>query len=123
MKPGEADLVLVDAPCSGTGSLAREPQAKWKLTPKAIADYVAKQGGVLDEVAGAKAIVYATCSVLRDEDEAVVEAFVKRYPRFALEKADRWVPQAYCEGPFLRVWPHRAPGGGFFAARLTAAAR
>src|SRR5439155_632132 len=80
LKLADAALVLVDAPCSGTGSLAREPQQKWKLTAKGVADFAARQSALLDEVAQAKAIVYATCSLLREENEAVVEAFLKRQP-------------------------------------------
>jgi 16S rRNA (cytosine967-C5)-methyltransferase len=123
VRVAEADLVLLDAPCSGSGSLAREPQLKWKITEQTVKEFAARQSALLDEVSAAKAIVYATCSVLREENEAVVEAFLRRHPRFAVEPAKGRVPERYCEGPYLRVWPQRAEGGGFFAARLTATAR
>lgn len=105
-----ADVVLVDAPCSGSGTLAREPDQKWKLTKQKVAELQATQLGILDQVVkplkqGA-VIVYGTCSVLKDEDEVVVERFLAKHPECALD------------GPPLRVWPHRIAGGGFFGARL-----
>ncbi len=108
-----ADIVLVDAPCSGTGTLAREPDQKWKLNPKSVAELVVKQREILDTVArqvkpGAL-LVYGTCSLLHEEDEGQVEAFLARHPSFTLEES-------------LRVWPHRLDGGGFFGARLRRAA-
>lgn len=104
-----ADVVLVDAPCSGTGTLGREPDQKWKLTAKQVDELTVTQGKILDSIApktkpGA-VIVYGTCSVLREEDEAVVEAFVARHPAWRIEES-------------LRVWPHRIEGGGFFGSRL-----
>ncbi len=105
-----ADLVLVDAPCSGTGTLGREPDQKWKLSKDAVVEFTKTQRQILDQVsakmkAGA-VLVYGTCSVLRDEDEAVVEGFLAQHPEFSLD------------GPMLRVWPHQIDGGGFFGARL-----
>jgi 16S rRNA (cytosine967-C5)-methyltransferase len=104
-----ADLVLVDAPCSGTGTLGREPDQKWKLSAKQIDEFAVTQLGILKDVGkhlkrGA-VIVYGTCSVLRDENEAVIDRFVSAHPEFKLEES-------------LRVWPHRLEGGGFFGARL-----
>ena len=105
-----AEIVLVDAPCSGVGTLGREPDQKWKLNTKAIADFAKTQLGILDELAGkvrpGTVVVYGTCSLLREEDEDVVERFLARHPDF---RAD---------GEALRVWPHRVDGGGFFGARL-----
>lgn len=104
-----ADLVLIDAPCSGTGTLGREPDQKWKLSAKQLDELAVTQLGILRDVArqlkpGAR-IVYGTCSVLRDENEGVVEKFLAAVPGFTLEES-------------LRVWPHRLEGGGFFGARL-----
>ena len=104
-----ADLVLIDAPCSGTGTLGREPDQKWKLSQKQVDELTVTQLGILKDVAkklkpGAR-IIYGTCSVLRDENEAVVERFVREVPGFRLDEQ-------------LRVWPHRLEGGGFFGARL-----
>ena len=104
-----ADLVLIDAPCSGTGTLGREPDQKWKLSANQIYELTVTQLGILRDVArqlqrGAT-IVYGTCSVLRDENEGVVEKFLAAVPGFTLEES-------------LRVWPHKLEGGGFFGARL-----
>ncbi len=120
------DVLLVDAPCSGTGSLAREPDQKWKLTPKAIATFQATQLSLLQEVARAAKpgalVVYATCSVLAEENDEVVQRFLEREKAFTLEPlAPVFGPERaalLCDGPFLRALPPRVPGGGFFAARL-----
>lgn len=104
-----ADLVLVDAPCSGTGTLAREPDQKWKLTPKKVAEFASTQLAILSKIAGplrsGAVLVYGTCSLLREEDEDVVARFLEAHPAFHLEE-------------ILRTWPHRHDGGGFFGARL-----
>jgi 16S rRNA (cytosine967-C5)-methyltransferase len=104
-----ADLVLVDAPCSGTGTLGREPDQKWKLSAKQVGELAVTQLGILNDVAKrlrpGGVIVYGTCSVLREENEDVVERFVGAHPEFRLDEA-------------LRIWPHRLEGGGFFGARL-----
>jgi 16S rRNA (cytosine967-C5)-methyltransferase len=118
----QADVVLVDAPCSGTGSLAREPEQKWRLTPEKVRGFVATQRKILDGLGprmrvGAR-LVYATCSLLREENEAVVEAFVAAHPGWAVQGLGGEVPDEVEEGGFLRVWPDRAGAGGFFAARL-----
>jgi 16S rRNA (cytosine967-C5)-methyltransferase len=104
-----ADVVLIDAPCSGTGTLSREPDQKWKLTPKKVDELVATQlkilAAVAPQVKAGGVIVYGTCSLLRDENEAVVERFLASTP-------------GWSAGDSLRVWPHRIEGGGFFGARL-----
>lgn len=121
-----ADVVLIDAPCSGVGSLAREPEQKWKLTREKVATFAQTQRGLLEQTAVAlkpgAALVYATCSLLREENEDVVDAFLRTHPDFTIEPAEQVVGAASStvfSGPFVRVWPHRAGGvGGFFAARL-----
>ena|GEM_PF-631767 len=121
-----ADVVLVDAPCSGTGSLAREPDQKWKLSAKAVEEFHTTQLELLVELAprvkpGAL-LVYATCSLLPEENDAVVRDFLARVSGFEVEPlapvfgAER--AAVLCDGPFLRALPPQVPGGGFFAARL-----
>ncbi|QSQ28117.1 RsmB/NOP family class I SAM-dependent RNA methyltransferase [Pyxidicoccus parkwayensis] len=127
----DADVLLIDAPCSGTGSLAREPDQKWKLTAAKVTEFQATQSALLEEVAAqtkpGALIVYATCSVMPEEDEAVVEAFLAKHPDFTLEPvgdvlgAERAALAA--QGPYLKALPPRVPGGGFFAARLRKQAR
>ncbi len=123
----KADVVLVDAPCSGTGSLAREPEQKWRLTPEKVRAFAATQREILDGLAaGMKAgarLVYATCSVLREENEDVVAGFLEAHPGWEVEPLagvlpPRCAPALDAEGRFLRVWPDAAAAGGFFAARL-----
>jgi 16S rRNA (cytosine967-C5)-methyltransferase len=122
---GKADLVLVDAPCSGIGSLRREPDLRWRLTERGLDEFPALQGRILDEasrfVRVAGRLVYATCSPLRSEDQSVVQGFLARNPGFSLEEAGQHLPEparAACEGGFLRVWPDRHRAGAFFGARM-----
>ncbi len=118
----QADVVLIDAPCSGSGSLGREPDQKWKLTAKKIEAFQEKQRALLEEIAPAlrpdAVLVYATCSLLEAENQAVVSGFLAGHPEYALEPAAEQLPASVCGGPYLEVLPHRAPGGAFFAARL-----
>lgn len=119
---GEVDIALIDAPCSGIGTLSREPDQKWKLNPKAVAEFTEKQTAILAQTAAAirpgAALIYATCSLLREEDEAVVESFLASHPEFELQPAEGFVAADACVNGYLLALPHRVPGGGFFAARL-----
>jgi len=129
---GKIDRVLVDAPCSGLGTLRRNPDLKWRQGPKAIEELVAKQTAILESSArllkpGGR-LVYATCSVLPQENEDIAEAFSAAHPEFlpleAAELLDQLkVPEAagLCSGGeagtrYLRLWPHRHQTDGFFAA-------
>ncbi len=83
---GQADRVLVDAPCSGTGTLRRNPLVKWRLTPDDVRELAEKQRRIMASAArlvrpGGR-LVYATCSVLRAENEEVVAAFLRQCPEF-----------------------------------------
>ncbi len=121
-QPKDEEVVLVDAPCSGTGSLHREPDQKWKLSAKKVTELAVIQRELLDQVAGTvragALIVYATCSLLREENEDQVQAFLQRHPDFQLEDAATVLPAEACREGYLRAFPHRLPGGGFFGARL-----
>jgi 16S rRNA (cytosine967-C5)-methyltransferase len=113
------DRVLVDAPCSGTGTLRRNPEIKWRLTAADPARFAALQGALLDRAAervrlGGR-LVYSTCSLEIEEDEAVAQAFLERRPDFALARDA--VPAALrTDDGFLRTWPHLHGSDGFFAA-------
>jgi len=89
---GRMDLVLIDAPCTGTGSWRRNPDAKWRMRPGALAERVKEQAEILDRaVAFLKPggrIVYVTCSVLDDENGAQVRGFLARHPEFAAVPAN-----------------------------------
>jgi 16S rRNA (cytosine967-C5)-methyltransferase len=124
---GKIDRVLVDAPCSGLGTLRRNPDLKWRQSPATVAELLAKQQAILAGAArlvkhGGR-LVYATCSLLRGENEAVAEAFAAANPEFVLQPAADLLARAQvaeastlCDGPFLRLWPHRHATDGFFAA-------
>jgi 16S rRNA (cytosine967-C5)-methyltransferase len=123
---GKIDRVLVDAPCTGFGTLRRNPDLKWRQPESAVAELAAKQRAILAAAAtlvkpGGR-LVYATCSVLADENEAIVAAFCAEHPEFApvdaageLARADI----ALDTGPTLKLLPHKHGCDGFFAAVLT----
>jgi len=124
---GKIDRVLVDAPCSGLGTLRRNPDLKWRQKPEGIAEVAATQTAILESAArllkSGGRLVYATCSVLPQENEDIANAFTLAHPDFVLlpvsEELTRLkVPKAasLCTGPFLRLWPHRHGTDGFFAA-------
>jgi 16S rRNA (cytosine967-C5)-methyltransferase len=124
---GKIDRVLVDAPCSGLGTLRRNPDLKWRQSPQAVAELQAKQTAILASaqrlVKSGGRLVYATCSLLRDENEAVAEAFGAAHPDFiplpaadALAAAHVDRAAELVDGPYLRLWPDRHATDGFFAA-------
>ena len=128
---GRADAVLVDAPCSGTGTLRRNPDLKWRGDPTALGRLLEQQQAILE--AGARlvkpggALVYATCSLLPEENERQAERFEAAHPGFVREPARAFlagqgagIDAADPEGDpagFLRLLPHRDGVDGFFAAR------
>jgi 16S rRNA (cytosine967-C5)-methyltransferase len=119
------DRVLVDAPCSGLGTLRRNPDARWRCQPGDPARLADVQVAILRNAAArvrpGGALVYSTCTLLPEENEAVVEAFLKSAAEFAPVAAGRLPaevrPLTDGEG-FLRCLPHRHDTDGFFAARL-----
>jgi len=120
---GKLDRVLVDAPCSGFGTLRRNPDLKWRHDAAAVAELAAKQARILNAAAkllkpGGR-LVYATCSILPEENEAVVDAFAAGHPEFkTLSCAELLKTQRIPldTGERLRLWPHRHGTDGFFAA-------
>jgi len=122
---GKLDRVLVDAPCTGFGTLRRNPDLKWRQPESALAELVRKQDAILASAAtlvkrGGR-LVYATCSVLPDENDAVVARFLVAHPAFARGDAATELARANIAldtGPDLRLFPHRHGCDGFFAAIL-----
>ncbi len=123
---GKADRVLVDAPCSGTGTLRRNPDIKWRSHD--LAALTAEQQRILDAAAtlvrpGGR-LVYATCSFLREENEAVVAHFLAEHPEFVaispLSMTKRFGIACECpeDAPAMRLYPHRHGTDGFYAALL-----
>jgi 16S rRNA (cytosine967-C5)-methyltransferase len=121
---GKIDRVLVDAPCTGLGTLRRNPDLKTRQTAEGLAELNAKQRAILEAAAAlvkpGGRLVYGTCSLLREENEEIVEAFLAAHPDFrlvpageVLERQGVRVPGA---GPYLRLYPHVHETDGFFAA-------
>ena len=122
-RAGSFDRVLVDAPCTGTGTWRRNPDARLRLSEADLAELTAKQAALLDQAARlvrkAGRLVYATCSMLAEENEAQVSAFRDRHPEFvplALERA--WAVPVPLAGPLLSLTPRQHGTDGFFAAIL-----
>lgn len=121
---GKADRVLVDAPCSGLGTLRRNPDLKWRQSEASIAELTAKQASILDAAAklvrpGGR-LVYATCSLLAAENDAIVESFLQHHPEFKLTPASAVLAKhgIALDGDLLRLLPHLQHTDGFFAAVL-----
>lgn len=115
------DAVLVDAPCSGTGTLARHPDARWRLSEGDILTLSRVQNRILDGAAGivrpGGVLVYSTCTLEPEENRERVESFLGRHPEFKVEEGEG-IPATVRDGPFLLALPHRMGTDGAFAARL-----
>lgn len=121
------DRVLVDAPCSGTGTWRRNPDMKWRLQPEDLVELNHKQATILDQAAELVKpeglLIYATCSLLSQENEAIVDQFLKTHPAFSLMPfSGQWQTltgiEPPCPDPYLRLTPHQHHTDGFFAALL-----
>jgi 16S rRNA (cytosine967-C5)-methyltransferase len=125
---GKIDRVLVDAPCSGLGTLRRNPDLKWRMSPSAVEGLAAQQSLILASAArllkSGGRLVYATCSLLPIENEAVADAFTAAQAQqfevlpalVVLQAAKVQGAEDLVTGPYLRLWPHRHQTDGFFAA-------
>ena len=129
---GKLDRVLVDAPCTGLGTLRRNPDLKWRQTMAGVEEMAVKQAAILQSasrmVKSGGRLVYATCSVLPQENEAIAEAFAAANSDFVPLSAGEVLAAQKVEGApslcaggedgqlYLRLWPHRHGTDGFFAA-------
>ncbi|MEW6689932.1 MAG: RsmB/NOP family class I SAM-dependent RNA methyltransferase, partial [Pseudomonadota bacterium] len=120
---GKLDRVLVDAPCSGFGTLRRNPDLKWRHDARAVSELAAKQLRILRAasrlVKPGGRLVYATCSILQEENEAVIEEFAKESSGFEPLSCEEILERqriALSCGRYLHLWPHRHGTDAFFAA-------
>lgn len=129
---GKLDRVLVDAPCTGLGTLRRNPDLKWRQTMAGVEEMAIKQAAILQSAArmvkSGGRLVYATCSVLPQENEAIADAFSAANPEFVPLVAGEVLANlkvenapSLCSGGesgqlYLRLWPHLHQTDGFFAA-------
>ncbi|WP_269533604.1 RsmB/NOP family class I SAM-dependent RNA methyltransferase [Chitinimonas sp. BJYL2] len=123
---GKLDRVLVDAPCSGMGTLRRNPDLKFRQSAQSVDELNAKQASILASAArmvkvGGR-LVYATCSILPRENQGIVDAFLQAHPGFALVPANEVLAEQKIgldTGPYLQLNPAAHGCDGFFAAVLT----
>jgi len=124
--PGSFDGCLVDAPCTGLGTLRRHPEGKWRIKEADITRLQEMQGQILRQAAPlikeGGTLVYSTCTLTQEENEGVISAFLSEQPEFRLENVLPLLPRG-CEAlvdekGYLRTLPHRHKTDGFFAARI-----
>lgn len=120
---GKFERVLVDAPCTGLGTLRRNPDLKWRQTPEDLAELTVKQANILARAAklvkSGGRLIYSTCSLLSDENEQIAEQFLAAHPDFKLVNATEILNQqqiALETGQYLKLLPHLHQTDGFFAA-------
>jgi len=122
---GKIDRVLVDAPCSGLGTLRRNPDLKWRQSPESVAELTVKQRAILDAAAtlvkpGGR-LVYATCSLLPEENRRIVEQFLDAHPEFGVVTSRDVLNEQKIGldcGPFLELRPDLHDTDAFFAAAM-----
>ncbi len=122
----QVDRALVDAPCSGLGTLRRHPERRWQQQEAGLADLARLQlellRGVAPLITPGGVLVYSTCSLEPEETDAVVDTFLHDFPEFAIDEAPAGLPATISElidpKGALRTWPHRHGVDGFYAIRL-----
>ena len=118
------DAVLLDAPCSGLGTMADKPDVKYRVTEESVTELVALQKQLLEAcctyVKPGGVLVYSTCSMLKAENEEQIGAFLERHPEFSLDKLPEEIPAQFREhaDTGLQLLPHRDKVGGFYIARM-----
>ena len=123
--PAAYDRILVDAPCSGLGTLRSHPEIKWQRDESDIKRLCLLQAKILGNVArhlkGNGVLVYSTCTLSKDENDCMVESFLNEHEEFELEDAARYLPDSashMVRGKYYQALPHRDNTDGFFAARM-----
>ena len=118
----KADIVLLDAPCSGLGTLAKKPDIKWKFEITDFAPILRTQRELLTNAAKlvkvGGALVYSTCTIEPEENTEQIAWFLKEFPNYELDRAENYLPEALCKDGFMQMFPHSHQTDGAFAARL-----
>jgi 16S rRNA (cytosine967-C5)-methyltransferase len=120
----EADVVLVDPPCSNSGIFARNPASKWRISPGYVEELVSRQRSILqsasEHLAADGELVYCTCSILPEEDEFVIEGFLRKNPEFELMAHDPFIgsPGLWGLAECQRFYTHLHDCNGYFIAKL-----
>lgn len=116
------DIIFIDAPCSGFGTLSKKPDIKWKRNIEDLEKIVALQKRILNGSAKlakpGSVVVYSTCTIEEEENIGVVESFLKENPEFEIEPAENYLPAEVCKDGFMQTFPHIHNIDGAFAARL-----
>ncbi len=116
------DRILLDAPCSGLGTLRRHAELRWRMRPERIDELVQIQKSLIENAArlvkAGGVIVYSTCTIIPEENEKIVEWFLERHPEFILEKAEDFIPPEFTKGDYLFVNGLKWSSDFSFAARL-----
>ncbi len=121
---GEADLVVLDPPCTSTGVFAKQPSAKWRLSPNSIRNMSELQWQMInncaEKVAKGGILAYSTCSITLEENEEIIERFLKEYPEFTLMDIEPKIGMPGLNGltKCQRLYPHIHQCNGFFIAKL-----
>jgi 16S rRNA (cytosine967-C5)-methyltransferase len=119
-----ADRVLLDAPCSGLGTLHRRPDIRWRITPETVQELSVLQGELLEQAATwvkpGGVLVYATCTLHPQENEEVIQPFLEQHSHWEIKQPSPDSPLSAFSTPqgWLKVWPHRYQMDGFFMVRL-----
>ncbi len=118
----QIDLVCADVPCSGTGTISKKPDIKWKRERDDIFKLVDTQRKILESAAKiikpGGAIIYTTCSIEPEENFENVEWFLKNHPEFELDPAEKYLPKEICLDGCVQIFPHIHNIDGAFGARL-----
>ncbi|MBL7991253.1 MAG: 16S rRNA (cytosine(967)-C(5))-methyltransferase RsmB [Candidatus Kapabacteria bacterium] len=118
----KADIVLLDAPCSGLGTLAKKPDIKWKFEITDFTPILRTQRELLTNAAKlvkvGGALVYSTCTIEPEENTAQIAWFLKEFPNYELDRAENYLPETLCKDGFMQMFPHVHQTDGAFAARL-----
>lgn len=116
------DIIIVDAPCSGLGTLAKKPEIKWKRDIDDIPKLVNTQRELLESayklMKPGSALVYSSCTIEPEENEENIRWFIEKYPDIELDPCENYLPNELCIGGYLMIYPQRHKMDGTFAARM-----